>query len=175
MQLGQAAGVMAALAHTESKKVRSVSIRRVQTKLLAAGCYIMPYLDLPKEHRHFKALQRIGATGILRGEGRNIGWANQTWFRADDPLLAAEIYTSDIYNAPLGIPAGPVKTSTIVGMLRGLGFHVPSDEQTWWEKMGLENYDPDRVVTRLEAAVVIDAVVDPFRMFSVNYNGNIRY
>ena len=27
MQLGQAAGVMAALAHTESKKVRSVSIR----------------------------------------------------------------------------------------------------------------------------------------------------
>ena len=175
MQLGQAAGVMAALAHTESKKVRSVSIRRVQNKLLAAGCYIMPYLDLPKEHRHFKALQRIGATGILRGEGRNIGWANQTWFRADDPLLAAEIYTSDIYNAPLGIPAGPVKTSTIVGMLRGLGFHVPSDEQAWWEKMGLENYDPDRVVTRLEAAVVIDAVVDPFRMFSVNYNGNIRY
>lgn len=175
MQLGQAAGVMAALAHTESKKVRSVSIRRVQNKLLAAGCYIMPYLDLPKEHRHFKALQRIGATGILRGEGRNIGWANQTWFRADDPLLAADIYTSDIYNAPLGIPAGPVKTSTIVSMLRGLGFHVPSDEQTWWEKMGLENYDPDRVVTRLEAAVVIDAVVDPFRMFSVNYNGNIRY
>ena len=60
-------------------------------------------------------------------------------------------------------------------MLRGLGFHVPADEQAWWEKMGLKNYDPDRVVTRLEAAVVIDAVVDPFRMFSVNYDGNIRY
>ena len=174
MQLGQAAGVMAALAHTESKKVRSVYIRRVQSKLLASGCYIMPYLDLPKEHRHFKALQRIGATGILRGEGRNIGWANQTWFRAEDPLLAEEIHTTDIYNAPLGIPAGQVKVSTIVGMLRGLGFHVPAEEQAWWEKLGLENYDPDRVITRLEAAVVIDSVVDPFRMFAVNYNGRIR-
>ena len=174
MQLGQAAGVMAALAHTESKKVRSVYIRRVQSKLLASGCYIMPYLDLPKEHRHFKALQRIGATGILRGEGRNIGWANQTWFRAEDPLLAEEIHTTDIYNVPLGIPAGPVKVSTIVGMLRGLGFHVPAEEQAWWEKLGLENYDPGRVITRLEAAVVIDSVVDPFRMFAVNYNGRIR-
>ena len=175
MQLGQAAGVMAALAHTESKKVRSVSIRRVQMKLMAAGCYIMPYLDLSKDHKHFKALQRIGATGILRGEGRNIGWANQTWFRADDPLLAEEIYTADIYNAPLGIPDGPVKVSTIVGMLRGLGFHVPADEQAWWDKLGLSDYDPGRVLTRLEAAVVIDAAVDPFRMFSVDYEGKIRY
>ena len=175
MQLGQAAGVMAALSRIEGKKVRSVSIRRVQTKLLAAGCYIMPYLDLPKEHRHFKALQRIGATGILRGEGCNVGWANQTWFRADEALLGEEIYTADFYNGSLGIPEGPVKVSALVGMLRGLGFHVPSDTEVWWEKLGLEDYDSDRTLTRLEAAVVIDAVVDPFRMFSVNYEGELRY
>lgn len=175
MQLGQAAGVMAALAQTEGKKVRSVSIRRVQTKLLAAGCYIMPYLDLPKDHKHFKALQRIGATGILRGEGMNIGWANQTWFRAEESLLGEDIYTADIYNGSLGIPNGPVKVSTLIGMLRGLGFHVPADTAAWWEKLGLENYNDGRVITRLEAAVVIDSVVDPFRMFSVNYDGEIRY
>lgn len=175
MQLGQAAGTIAALSRVDDRSVRYVSVRKVQSKLLEDGCYIMPYLDLPKEHRHFKALQRMGATGILRGEGRNMGWANQTWFRAEDPLLGEEIYTSDIYNGPLGIPEGPVKVSTLIAMLRGLGFHVPSETQAWWDKLGLADFDENRTVTRLEAAVVIDSVVDPFRMFSVNYNGKIRY
>ena len=175
MQLGQAAGTIAALSRMDDREVKYVSVRKVQSKLLEDGCYIMPYLDLPKEHRHFKALQRMGATGILRGEGRNIGWANQTWFHADDPLMAEEIYTADIYNAPLGIPNGPVKVSTLVTMLRGLGFHVPADTEAWWSKLGLENYKADRTVTRLEAAVVIDSVVNPFWMFSVNFEGKIRY
>ena len=91
MQLGQAAGALAALACIQDKSVKKVSVRTVQQALLDAGCYIMPYLDLDKDDPHFKAIQKIGATGILRGEGRNVGWANQTWFRADDPLLLEDI------------------------------------------------------------------------------------
>ena len=59
MQLGQAAGAIAALSKTSGKSVRKVNIRKVQKTLLDAGCYIMPYLDLPRDHRHFKALQKI--------------------------------------------------------------------------------------------------------------------
>lgn len=175
MQLGQAAGAIAALSQIQDKEVRKVDIRKVQNELLEAGCYIMPYLDLPKDDKHFKALQRIGATGILRGEGRNVGWANQTWFRAEDQLLAEEIFTEGFYNKPLGLSDGPVKIEQLIQVFKSIGFPVPSDAAAWWESLGLENYKPGRVATRLEAAVLIDALVDPFNMFKVDYNGNIRY
>ena len=172
MQLGQAAGTIAALSQIEGKTVKQVGVRNVQKSLLASGCYIMPYLDLPKDHRHFKAVQRIGATGILRGEGRNVGWANQTWFRADNPLLAEEIFTEGLYDGSLGLGEGPVTIGNMFAVLRGIGLPLHNANEAWWNGLGLDNFDENRVVTRLEAAVVMDAAFDPFSMFNVDYNGN---
>lgn len=173
MQLGQAAGALAAISCKENRNVDRVGIRKVQSALLDAGCYIMPYLDLPKDHRHFKALQKIGATGILRGEGRNVGWANQTWFRADDPLLAEEIYPEGYYNGVLPFDEGPVKVGQFIEVIRRLGVPVPGNASSWWENAGLSDYDAARTITRLEAAVVIDKAIDPFRMFGVDWFGNV--
>lgn len=175
MQLGQAAGAVAALSRIEAKSVKKVGVRQVQEALLDAGCYLMPYLDLPVTDRHFKAVQRIGATGILRGEGRNVGWTNQTWFRTEDPLLASDIHTEGFYDGPLGIKDGQVSIERLIGTVRGLGGSVPFGEpESWWETLGLKDYDAKRAATRLEAAVVIDAAFDPFGMFEVDYQGNIR-
>ena len=59
--------------------------------------------------------------------------------------------------------------------MKGLGAPIPaSSPETWWESLGLEDYDQSRTVTRLEAAVVIDATVDLFSMFNVDYEGNLR-
>ncbi len=174
MQLGQAAGAIAAISQIQGRSVDKVSVRQVQAALLDAGCYIMPYLDLPKDHMHFKAVQRIGATGILRGEGRNVGWANQTWFRVSDPLKVEELFVADYYNRDLGLGQGEVTVGALVAALRNLGAGIPASVEAWWEQLGLENYDAARTVTRLEAAVVIDTLFDPFRMFEVDYNGNLR-
>lgn len=175
MQLGQAAGAVAALSRIEAKSVKKVGVRQVQEALLDAGCYLMPYLDLPVTDRHFKAVQRIGATGILRGEGRNVGWTNQTWFRTEAPLLASDIHTEGFYDGPLGIKDGQVSIERLIGTVRGLGGSVPFGEpESWWETLGLKDYDAKRAATRLEAAVVIDAAFDPFGMFEVDYQGNIR-
>ena len=173
MQLGQAAGAIAALSQLQGKSVDKVDIRQVQTALLDAGCYIMPYLDLPKDHKHFKAIQRIGATGILRGEGRNVGWANQTWFRTDDPLMAEEIFYSDFYPGDLGLGKGEVTVGQLVSAFRCMGVTIPQRVDAWWALHGLENYNPKRVATRLEAAVLIDALFNPFENFRVDYEGNI--
>ena len=172
MQLGQAAGVVAALACLEDKAVDEVDIRKVQAQLLDAGCYIMPYLDLPKDHKHFKAIQRIGATGILRGEGRNVGWANQTWFRTEDLLLAEELFIDDFYRGNLGLANGPVAVCALLDALRGLGVQIPADATSWWEQHGLENYSEHRPATRLEAAVLIDALFHPFS-YPVDYTGSL--
>lgn len=173
MQLGQAAGALAALSQKQGKPVDKVSVRQVQAALLDAGCYIMPYLDLPKDHKHFKAVQRIGATGILRGEGRNVGWANQTWFRTDDPLVAEEVFAREFYGGELGLGHGVVTVDKLVGMLRRLGVYVPANAESWWAQYGLEDYNPERPVTRLEAAVLIDSLFHPFENFKVDYEGNV--
>ena len=172
MQLGQAAGALAALACVQDKPVKKVSVRAVQQALLDAGCYIMPYLDLDKTHPHFKAIQKIGATGILRGEGRNVGWANQTWFRADDELLAEDIYAAGYYNGMLPFVKGPIKICEFADMLRTMGVYLPATQGEWWSGLGLSDYDHDRNITRLEAAVVVDSTIDPFNLLNVDYNGD---
>lgn len=168
MQLGQAAGAIAALSQYKGVDVKEVSVRSVQDVLLEAGCYIMPYLDLPKDHRHFKALQRIGATGILRGEGRNVGWANQTWFRADEPLMAEEIFDEGY----AGLGEGPVTIYELLdAVFKG---ETPVSLEEWWAAQGLENFDPTRTITRLEAAVVIDSGLDQFMRQDVDLDGNFK-
>ena len=174
MQLGQAAGALAALSQIQERSVKKVSVRAVQKALLEAGCYLMPYLDLDKNHRHFKALQKIGATGILRGEGRNVGWANQTWFRADDPLLGEEIFAEAFYGGKLPFEKGAITIGTFVGTLRKMGIPAHQSAGVLWSELGLSDYDPDRNITRLEAAVIVDALIDPFSMLNVDYKGNFR-
>ena len=171
MQLGQAAGALAALACIEDKGVKEIGVRQVQEKLLEAGCYIMPYLDLPKSDPHFKALQRIGATGVLRGEGRNVGWSNETWFRADEPLRGEEIYASELYGA-ITVDPGEISVGRMLELVRSYGGRVPYGQLSdWWKQLGLNDFDTQRIATRLEAAVVIDAAFDPFGMFEVDYKG----
>lgn len=172
MQLGQASGALAALAVLEGKSVKKIGVRQLQEELLEAGCYIMPYLDLKPEDRHFKAVQRIGATGILRGEGRNVGWSNETWFRCGEPLRGEDIFLDSLLPG-FKMPSGEISIGRMMQMIRGLGGAIPSgNEEQWWDKLGLLGYDPDRTVLRMEAAVVVDAAFDPFGLFEVNYDGN---
>lgn len=182
MQIGQAAGAMAALAVRYDDRVKDVSLRYLQEELLSCGCYLMPYLDLEPGHRHFDALQRIGSTGIMRGEGRNVGWSNQTWFRADEPLLAEEMYM-DEYFPGFELPqlSGQVTVGRLMDYAREvcdiLGYIVPLTPKTYttdmvWESIGLDSYDPSRIATRLEGAVVIDALVDPFAYHEIDFDGH---
>lgn len=98
MQIGQAAGALAAIAVKQNKGVDEVSVREVQNVVLEAGGYLMPYADVPKDSICFKPCQRIGATGILKGRGVSIDWHNKTLFRPDavvawnDIAGLAEVY-----------------------------------------------------------------------------------
>ena len=37
--------------------------------------------------KDFNSIQRIGATGFLRGKGQPNAWANRTWFEPDSTLF----------------------------------------------------------------------------------------
>jgi len=78
--IGQAAGVLAALSVSQQKSPDEIGVRAVQKALLDYKAYLMPYVDVKPSHTFFKAIQKIGATGILKGFGLSYKWANQTWF-----------------------------------------------------------------------------------------------
>lgn len=79
MELGQAAGALAALAVKSGRHPSEVPVREVQTVLLDHGCYLLPFLDLKPTDPGFRELQEKGIRGEVRGTGRSVGWANETW------------------------------------------------------------------------------------------------
>ena len=82
--MGQAAGALAALAVKSGRKVREVPVSEVQSVLLDHGCYLLPFLDLKPSDPGFRDLQEKGVRGEVRGTGRSVGWANETWVNTPD-------------------------------------------------------------------------------------------
>ncbi len=91
LQLGQAAGMMAALCIQQHKQPAQLSVRDVQVQLLKANGYIMPFIDVAPADPQFNVIQKIGATGILKGTGVPYLWANQTWFYPEQPISGYEL------------------------------------------------------------------------------------
>jgi hypothetical protein len=161
VEIGQTAGILAALSVQRGCAVREVDVRSVQKALLAAGAYLQPWLDLKPGEEGFEALQRIGSTGILRGIGRNVGWANESWFRAGDPLLWNELDLGDYYDAVVVDSDEPVQAEDFYALLRDLGADVIGEPS-----------NPSAEITRLEAAVLLDKYLDPFEK-PVDFSGNL--
>lgn len=165
MELGQAAGVIAALSVRKGIPLRDVSVRELQSVLLEAGARIQPYLDLPVEDSDFQALQRIGSTGILRAEGRNVDWADEMWMRTADTLKWNELYLEEYYGVPCWASDGPVTVSELYDIVGKL-----SDT----DLSALAQDEPDRPVTRLEAVRIIDSYLHPFESVDVDWGGGLK-
>lgn len=176
VQIGQAAGAIAAIAAIDGVKPSEVSVRKVQKAILDARGYIMPFLDVDKADKRFMPYQRIGAAGILRGEGRNVGWSNQTWLRADEPLLLGEMFDFfDFY----GIEVEPIEADALtqpVSYSAAMHFVADVTDQDADGNKALAKYgiapkaDNDQI-TRGEFALIVDALRDPFSR-EVDIKGN---
>lgn len=107
---GQAAGALAAVCIQKNVEPRNAAIRDVQQILLQAKCYLMPYVDVKPGDTYWEAIQKAGATGILKGTGKSEGWANKTYFYPDSTIAYYQFVDAinDFY------PCLPV-TDTIIG------------------------------------------------------------
>ena len=179
LQIGQAAGATAALAVKADTNPTNVPVRLVQEELLNASGYLLPYLDVPKESPLFKPLQRIGATGILKGVGRTKDWSNQTWLRSDSILIANELLgLVDCYPISANRLELTDKAITIAQAIDIIE-HIAETENInrkmtplQWSELGLVDYTPTRHITRGEMAVIIDYILDPFHNLQVDIFGN---
>lgn len=182
LQIGTAAGTLAALATKESITPAQVSVRDVQNAILDAGGYLMPYLDVAKNDKRFKVYQRIGATGILKGEGRNVGWANQTWLRADTLLLSAEldglkeIYTKMTYQLPSSTVALTYKDAidlieNIASTHNIMTGDLKNSVTDILGKYDITEFNNSQNITRGEFAILIDEILNPFENRDITLKG----
>jgi hypothetical protein len=189
MLTGQAAGALAGLAVKIKQEPRMVPVRQVQWLLLQNGAYIMPYYDASPQHPHFLSIQRIGATGILRGRGEPYHWANRTWFYPDSTVLVSTLKKDIAPN--LSLPDIPHDTFLIKDVL--IVFKAFADQyqmdHEWrslnddammerlrnaWPQWQLSSFDPDRPISRTEFAVMLDKLIDPFWLKQVDHAGNLH-
>ncbi|HEX3008725.1 MAG TPA: FAD-dependent oxidoreductase, partial [Bacteroidales bacterium] len=180
LQIGQAAGALAAISVKKKIPVGTVDIRLVQDAILEAKGYLLPYLDYPVEHPWFQSLQRIGSTGILKGIGKNAGWSNQTWFRAETFLLYKDLKgLLDVY--PSAGEFTSENTVTVDAAIKLLEKIARKEKLSVSEKLKKEAFDKafrsgpvdtKRNITRGEMAVLIDILLDPFHHKPVDIKGN---
>ena len=89
---GQSAGILAAVAIQDKCAPRLVSVRKIQALLLKQKGYLMPYIDIQANDTAFEAIQKIGATGILRGFGKKEAWVSKTYFYPDSLCNAQALW-----------------------------------------------------------------------------------
>ena len=184
LQIGQAAGALAALSVKKQKDIREVSVRSVQNAILSAGGFLLPYLDVKVDNPLFKPYQRIGSTGILKGVGKHVDWSNQTWLRADTLLLTSEldglkdVYPSAVYDTSkktITVNEALVmikqiahsENISIKGDIVDLAHRIYSD-------YGLKDFNLNKEIKRGEIALLIDQLLDPFNRKEVDIQGNYK-
>ncbi len=145
--VGQAAGALAATAIKNKQLPSEVPVRKVQAALLASGAYLMPYIDVKPASAAFAAIQRIGATGILKGTGVPFKWANQTWFYPESAVPEFELLE------------GLKPYYPMVGNLQGSGAAVRID----FLNQLLKTIDPRQqlVDARILESLGLQALIDP--------------
>ncbi len=191
---GQAAGALAALCAQQNKQAKQIPIRMVQQSLLTAGAYLMPYSDVKPTHAHFMAIQKMGATGLLKGKGEPNAWANRTWFYPDSLVNSAELESAlkdlkvpmSVMNAKKYITVNDaIQVAQATAMrykklykkyerkfFKNELFHNNVAQQ--WKSWGLSNFDGSRLITRAELSVMIQEKLQLFEKIAIDHSGNYQ-
>ena len=177
MQIGQASGLLAALSIKNRVDPKNISVRQVQQALLDANGYIMPYKDVTQKDRYFKAIQKIGATGLLRGVGVPTGWANATYFNPNEKVKLDEFSIAwnkkfATHSLKSGNDLNVSDALFIAAKLSNTSEEkIKSSFELKWKSIGLENYDLQRPILRYELAAILDQY-NVFNIFDVDIYGN---
>lgn len=177
--IGQAAGTLAALSARERTQPRSIGIRAVQNSLIQQKAYILPFLDVPPDSPFFEAVQKIGASGVLKGRGVPHAWANQTWFDADSVATIhlmrdafAHAHSSDttsVQTSQINTPNFPAtRIHALEELARYAQFIIPERGK---KAEAFLRSNLSALLTRKELAQILHDAFQPFD-HAINHQGN---
>ena len=190
--IGQAAGTLAAQAVQQNLDAQNIPVRKVQLGLLNSNAYIMPYFDVPQSHPQFIATQKIGATGILKGQGVPYSWANRTLFHPDS-LVNRTALVQDIADLCLltSKQQAYLSLSETIDIIIEIAKNkkLATKSASWnlsdkklltnqikqsWQRWKFGSFNPNSYVTRIQFAQLMDATINPFELQQIDHNGKIK-
>ncbi|SMC85997.1 FAD-dependent oxidoreductase [Pedobacter nyackensis] len=178
LTIGQAAGALAAVAIKNNQQPAQVNIRQVQMALLESKAYLMPFIDVKPEDKDFVVMQKIGATGILKGTGIPYKWANQTWFYPEQPVNEYTLIEgfksfypvmTDLF--PSGKLVNAAFAAKLFSSVSKKDINLSAVSQVINERIARQNVGEETVLSRRILSVLIDHFLNPFAQ-EIDFNGS---
>ena len=185
MTLGQGVGATAAFCAFFKTTTKHLSVRTIQGEILDYKGYLMPFTDVPQKDPHWRAIQQVCATGLLRGIPKVNGNSLAIHFEPSDIVRTAEVkpVLDEIYTRAFiwFRQEKPGEKLTLGNLLYFISDYTLTDKNTlegaikklWKPIFKLPGeLDVNRPVTRLEFAVLANKYLNPFAK-TVDLSGKI--
>jgi hypothetical protein len=181
MNIGQGAGTIAAYCAFFKTTTKNLRVRIIQGELLDFKGYLLPFDDVNPTDRYFRAIQQIGATGLLRGAQKG----EQFLFMPDAPVTTAEVkpVLTEIYSRAFlwfnkVKPGEQFTVGDLLSFISEITLTEPKLFQTtmqkeWGTKYKFNStFDVNHPVTRREFAILANQFLNPFAR-AVDLNGRM--
>ncbi len=180
LHIGQGVGCVAAYCAFFKTTTKKLLPRIIQQELLDFKGLLLPFADIRSDNKYVRAIQQIGATGLLKG----ISKGNDLLFMPGTTVTTAEIkpVLIEIYSRAFiwfdkEKPAELFKVGNTLSLISEFTLTDPKTLQAtlqkdWQAKYGFTNFDTARPITRLEFAVLVNQYLNPFAR-KIDLEGNI--
>lgn len=183
MELGQAAGTIAAYCAFFKTTTKTINIRVVQGELLAFNAVLIPYSDIDLKDPNFKSFQQLGLSGLMKSYLVKEGAMNKIKFDTAGTISAEELkapmkefYTrSQIWFADNKADTLTVGDAISLFMFTATrGEELKKEIEEGWKVSFKFNskFDLKRNITRKEFGILADRYLQPFNV-RVDPAGNL--
>jgi hypothetical protein len=176
MTLGQGVGTIAAYCAFFKTTTKKLNVRKIQTELLDYKGYLMPFVDENWTDPYFRAIQQVGATGMLRGVQKATGKSSAAvYFNPDSVVLTAEIkpVMMEIYSRSFiwfnkNKPGDVFTVGNLLSFISEMTLADPQTLQLNLQKLWKSKYkfttdfDLNKPVTRRQFAILANQYFNPF-------------
>jgi hypothetical protein len=185
MTLGQGVGATAAFCAFFKTTTKHLNVRIIQGEILDYKGYLMPFTDILQKDVHFRAIQQVSITGMLKGIPKTSGNAIEIHFEPNDvvsteeikPVLT-ELYTRGFLWFNKEKPGEKFTVGNLLSLISDYTLTDPKNLQIYLQKAWASqfkltgSFDLNRPVTRLEFAVLVNKYLNPFAK-TVDLSGGI--
>jgi hypothetical protein len=174
MTLGQGVGATAAYCVFFETTTKNLKPRVIQGEILDFKGYLMPFADVPITDPAFRAMQQVGATGLLQGIQKVKGTTVQVLFMPDTIVHTAEVQPvlTEIYSRAFlwfnkVKPGEHFTVGNLLSFISEMTLRDPQNlqtvmQKTWPQYKFAKEFNMNRPVTRREFAVLANRFLNPF-------------
>ena len=181
MALGQGAGTTAAYLAFFKTTTKNLKPRLIQQELLDFKGYLLPFTDVKRTDRYIRAVQQIGATGMLKGKQTPEGllfMPQALVTTAEVKPVLTEIYSRAFLWFNREKPSDQFIVGNVLSLISEITLSEPETlritmRNDWNTKYHFSlPFDLNRPVNRLEFSVLINQYLNPFAR-TIDLQGNV--